>query len=203
MKLLLVDSEPQICTAWRSAFAGLEDVHVHDGTFESILGAFDCFVSPANSFGMMDGGIDAAITYVFGVQLQERVQDEIWRLYRGEQPVGTCILVPTDDPRCPWLAHCPTMRVPMDVSWTNNAYAALLAALTTAGNAGIEVLASPGLGTLTGHIPPDVAARQMRYAYDLWSGPRTYPEWDQFSDREWRSSGRSRQEFLLHQFQQE
>ena len=200
MKLLLLDTEPHLCQAWREAFAGLDEVQVYNGTFQSLIGTYDCFVSPANSFGLMDGGIDAEITRFFGYALQERVQDEIWRVYRGEQPVGTCLLVPTEDPRCPWLAHCPTMRVPMDVAWTNHAYAAFLAALTTAGNAGIQALACPGLGTHTGRIPPDVAARQMRYAYDLWSGPRTYAQWGRLHEREWRSSGRPREEFLRHQF---
>ena len=200
MKLLLLDTAPQLCDAWRLVFSGLNDIQVYNGTFQSIIGSFDCFVSPANSFGLMDGGIDAEITSFFGAALEERVQEEIWRLYRGEQPVGTCLLVPTGHERCPWLAHCPTMRVPMDVAWTSNAYAAFLAALTTSENAGIQVLACPGLGTHTGHIPPDVAARQMRYAYDLWKGPRSHPQWDRLSDREWRASGRSREEFLRHQF---
>ncbi|ECE9311446.1 phage tail protein, partial [Salmonella enterica subsp. enterica serovar Napoli] len=34
-------------------------------------------VSTANSFGLMDGGVDAAITAYFGPQLQERVQRNI------------------------------------------------------------------------------------------------------------------------------
>ena len=176
MNLVLVDTGAALCEAWRVAFGDVEGVHVHNGRFESVIGSYDCFVSPGNSFGLMDGGIDASIIRFFGPALKERVQDEIWRVYRGEQPVGTCLLVPTNDPRCPWLAHCPTMRVPMEVTYTNHAYAAFLAALTTTGNAGIRVLACPGLGTHTGRIPPDVAARQMRYAYDLWNGPCVRPE---------------------------
>ena len=201
MKVLLLDRSPALCNAWRETFEGIENVAVHHGSFEPLIGSYDCFASPANSFGLMDGGIDAAITDFFGYGLQQRVQDEIWRVYRGEQPVGTCLLVPTEDPRCPWLAHCPTMRVPMEVDWTNHAYAAFLAALTTAGNAGIRRLACPGLGTHTGRIPPDVAARQMRFAYDLWSGPLIHPEWGKLSDREWRSSGRTRDEYFRHKFQ--
>lgn len=200
MKLILLDLAPALCEAWRTAFADVPDLQIHNSSFERLIGSYDCLVSPANSFGLMDGGIDAHIIDVFGPALEQRVQDEIWRVYRGEQPVGTCLLVPTGDPRCPWLAHCPTMRVPMDVSWTNHAYAAFLAALTSADNAGIGVLCCPGLGTHTGHIPPDVAARQMRFAYDLWSGPRARPEWGKLSDREWRSHGRSRAEYLRHQF---
>ena len=139
----------------------------------------------------MDGGMDAEIRSFFGGTLETRVQDEIWKLYRGEQPVGTCLLVPTGDPRCPWLAHCPTMRVPADISGTSNAYSACLAALTTAANAGIQVLGCPGLGTRTGRMPPVIAARQMRYAYDLWEGAPIRPEWSALNEREWRASGRS------------
>jgi O-acetyl-ADP-ribose deacetylase (regulator of RNase III) len=200
MKLILTDLSTALCAQWRTVFAGAEGVEVHNGKFQEIIGSYDCFVSPANSFGLMDGGIDAEITEFFGVQLEERVQAEIWRLYRGEQPVGTCLMAPTGDARCPWLAHCPTMRVPMDVSWTNHAYAAFLAALTTASAHGIQTLACPGLGTHTGRIPPDVAARQMRYAYDLWSGPPVHATWDAPLEREWRSYGRSRLEFLKHRY---
>ena len=37
----------------------------------------DCVVSPANSFGLMDGGFDLAITNWYGDQLQKRVQKYI------------------------------------------------------------------------------------------------------------------------------
>jgi O-acetyl-ADP-ribose deacetylase (regulator of RNase III) len=198
MKLLLLDADAAICHAWRATFAGVEAVHIRNGRFESLPSAFDCLVSPANSFGLMDGGMDAAIIDYFGLALEERVQQEIWRRHRGEQPVGTCILVPTEDPSCPWLAHCPTMRVPMNVSWSNHAYAALLAALVSAEAGGVQVLACPGLGTGVGQMPPDVAARQMRYAFDIWKGSFIRPNWDIPWDREWRSYGRPRSDFLKH-----
>ncbi|EJB4474161.1 hypothetical protein MT082_003968, partial [Salmonella enterica] len=38
----------------------------------------------AETFGLMDGGVDAAITAYFGSQLQERVQQNIIREYLGE-----------------------------------------------------------------------------------------------------------------------
>lgn len=189
MKLLLLGINPALCDAWRTAFAGLTDVTVHQARFQSLIGSFDCLVSPANSFGLMDGGMDADITSFFGVQLETRVQDEIWRVYRGQQPIGTCLMVPTHHPRCPWLAHCPTMTVPMEIEGTSNAYAALLAALTNAAAAGVHTLACPGLGTGAGAIPPEVAALQMRYAYDLWRGPRVYPRWSWTTDHLWRTSG--------------
>jgi O-acetyl-ADP-ribose deacetylase (regulator of RNase III) len=198
MNLLLVDTKPDLCEAWQASFAGVRDLQIYNGKFESLIGTFDCLVSPANSFGLMDGGIDAAITAYFGASLQARVQQEIWSSYRGEQPVGTCLMVPTENPRCPWLAHCPTMRVPMDVSWTNNAYAAFLIALIAAEAQGIQTLACSGLGTLTGRMPSGVCARQMRFAYDVWSGTFTPPDWTTPGEREWRSYGRSQAEFLRH-----
>jgi O-acetyl-ADP-ribose deacetylase (regulator of RNase III) len=198
MKILLLDTDPVVCAAWRISFAGIESVQIAHSKFESLISLFDCLVSPANSFGLMDGGMDAAITGFFGTQLEERVQDEIWRYYRGEQPIGTCLMAPTTDPRCPWLAHCPTMRTPMDVSWTNNAYAAFLAALTSAEAHGIQTLACSGLATRTGQMPPEVAARQMRFAFDIWSGPFIRPDWTTPKVRERQSHGRSRTEFLKH-----
>ena len=168
MEVILVDPITRLCQEWDRVFAHVDGISIFNGYFESLSGKFDCLVSAANSFGLMDGGVDLAITNFFGPSLQERVQREIWRNYRGEQPVGTCLMVATEDSRCAWLAHCPTMRVPLDVSRTNNAYAAFLVALISAEAAGVSVLACPGLGTLSGKMPPDIAARQMRFAFDMW-----------------------------------
>ena len=70
-------------------------------------------VSAANSFGLMDGGVDLAITRFFGVQLMERVQAHILQEYLGEQPIGTSFTIETGHPKHPFVAHTPTMRVPM------------------------------------------------------------------------------------------
>ncbi|MGI4756215.1 MAG: macro domain-containing protein [Janthinobacterium lividum] len=189
MKVLLVDLNTRLCEQWQIAFDNVADVHIHNAPFESLMGEFDCFVSPANSFGLTDGGIDESIIQYFGQALQDSVQREIWRCYRGEQPVGTCLMVPTANKQCAWLAHCPTMRIPMDVSQTNHAYAAFITALISAEAAGVKTLACPGLGTLTGRMPPDVAARQMRFAFDRWHAPFTQPNWQTPQDL-WRSYGR-------------
>ncbi len=200
MNVLLFDTRLELCEAWRNAFAGVEAISVHHSSFRSLPSAFDCLVSPANSFALMDGGIDAAIIEHFGVGLEERVQREIWRVYRGEQPVGTCLMVPTLTAHCPWLAHCPTMRLPTDVSWTNHAYQSFLAALTSAESAGVRTLACPGLGTGVGHMPVDVCARQMRFAFDCWGGAFAPSNWEKPHEREWQSHGRSKVELLKHRF---
>jgi O-acetyl-ADP-ribose deacetylase (regulator of RNase III) len=90
LRLILVSPEPLLCAEFREKFKELPSVEVVDGYFEN-LPEFDCLVSPANSFGLMDGGMDAAITRFFGDALQQRVQQRILAEYLGEQPVGTAL----------------------------------------------------------------------------------------------------------------
>ena len=94
MRLILANTNPAVGTAFMLAFEKLPDVEfVHDG-FESVP-AFDCMVSAANSFGLMDGGVDAAIIRFFGVDLERRIQQYILSEYLGEQPVGTSFIIAT------------------------------------------------------------------------------------------------------------
>lgn len=52
-------------------------------------------VSAANSFGLMDGGIDKCITDFFGDQLPKRVREYIIGEYGGCQPIGTSFIIET------------------------------------------------------------------------------------------------------------
>jgi O-acetyl-ADP-ribose deacetylase (regulator of RNase III) len=128
LKLILVDPNPSLCWEWREKFAGLPNVEVVDGYFEDVA-EYDCFVSAANSFGLMDGGVDGAIIRYFGDGLMRRVQRRIVEEYLGEQPIGTSMIVETDHPRHAYIAHTPTMRVPMPISRTDNVYTAMWAML--------------------------------------------------------------------------
>jgi hypothetical protein len=60
LHLILVDPKPALCRAFQKAFHGLPNVEIVQGYFER-LPAFDCMVSAANSFGLMDGGLAAAV----------------------------------------------------------------------------------------------------------------------------------------------
>jgi len=181
-ELILVNPNLELCHAWQSAFDGYPGVSIVHGRFES-LPEFDCMVSPANSFGLMDGGVDLAITQFFGVQLMERVQAHILREYLGEQPVGTSFIIETGHRKHPFLAHTPTMRVPMTIAGTDHVYAAMWAMLLAVHRHNetsplkIHKVACPGLGTGTGEVPPDEAARQMATAYRLYLQPSTVIDW--------------------------
>ena len=92
---------------------------------------FDLVVSPANSYGRLDGGFDDAISRAFSPQddylaLTHVAQARLYDEWRGFAPPGTCTLVRIPEAfekrsKNKWgtqfLALCPTMRIPQDVTW--------------------------------------------------------------------------------------
>lgn len=191
-KLIIVDLNKDVCDAMEKAFAEFDDVEVVNGPFED-LEDYDCMVSAANSFGIMDGGVDGAITRYFGRGLMGRVQDRIIAEYSGEQPVGTSEIIRTGNDAHPWLAHTPTMRVPSDIRGTDNVYLAMKAMLDRVRGFNIDyeefpedqinIVACPGLGTLTGRLSPEDAAKQMALAYKNFKNPPTEITWEFATDR--------------------
>lgn len=183
LQLILVDPKQSLCLAWQKAFEGLPNVDVADGYFEE-LAEFDCMVSAANSFGLMDGGVDAAITRYFGAVLMLRVQQRILDEYLGEQPIGTSLIVETGHTKHPYIAHTPTMRIPMTIARTDNVYTAMWAMLLAvhrhnqSSDNPIQSVACPGLGTATGMVPVEEAARQMAAAYRHFLSPPKRIDWN-------------------------
>jgi O-acetyl-ADP-ribose deacetylase (regulator of RNase III) len=190
LTLILVDPQAAVCAALRERFASLANVEVVQGRFEQLT-AYDCLVSAGNSFGLMDGGVDRAIIQHFGRDLQTRVQQLILDEYLGEQPVGTSLIVPTGNADHPFLAHTPTMRVPMPIARTDNVYLAMWAMLLVVrqhnrhGARSIGSILCPGLGTGTGKVPPDEAARQMALAYEHFLSPPQALSWGHARQRQW------------------
>jgi O-acetyl-ADP-ribose deacetylase (regulator of RNase III) len=169
VQIHLVDTNEELVAAWRSAFGRASDVHVDSG---SILNhQADAIVSPANSFGFMDGGIDLAYSGYFGWHVQDALQTNIKASCHGELPVGQALVVETGHPGIPFLISAPTMRVPADVSATVNAYLAFRAALIAASvhnqsaSRQIGSILVPGLGTGVGRLSAEACATQMFAAY--------------------------------------
>lgn len=176
MRLILVDRAKEFCEVLRWEFRTHPEVQVVCGKFEE-LPNFDCIVTAGNSFGLMDAGMDLAVVRYFGRHVMELIQKEILENYLGEQPVGTCIIAPTNHPTHPFVAHAPTMRIPMNIQGTDHVYLALWAALTAVhrhnrtNSQKIETLACPGLGTGTGGVDSLEAALQLRLAYEHFCNP--------------------------------
>jgi O-acetyl-ADP-ribose deacetylase (regulator of RNase III) len=89
---------------------------------------FDLIVSPANSYGRLDGAFDAAISRAFSPRndyhaVTRAAQAILYEKWRGFAPPGTCTLVPFPEELkgnpfgCAWVALCPTMREPGSVEW--------------------------------------------------------------------------------------
>lgn len=153
-------------SAWQEFFGAEENIKIREGDLTSV--SCDAIVSPANSFGFMDGGVDYAISMRLGWELQFDLQKKIKNLPEGELIVGKAMVIETGDELIPFLVSAPTMRVPMsfNISTSINAYLAMKAALIeTKNHPKIEYVAVPGFCTGVGKMQTQIAARQMYQAY--------------------------------------
>ncbi len=174
LRISLSDRNPEVARALSTVFEGVDGVEVLEGDLLDL--DCDALVSPANSFGFMDGGIDQAIDRFYGGAAQRAVLDRIAERFYGELPVGSAALIAMASTRFPFLVVAPTMRVPGDSRGTINAYlamrAAMIAVLEHNGTSACRIasLAVPGLCTGVGWMPADESASQMRAAYDMIIG---------------------------------
>jgi O-acetyl-ADP-ribose deacetylase (regulator of RNase III) len=185
MQIILADLQTPVIAAWNTAFATAADVRIHHGSIFEVDA--DALVSPANSFGFMDGGLDYLISEFFGWHVQERLQSVIRAKHHGELVVGAAEIVATDHLHIPYVISAPTMRVPMILGRdTVNIYLATRAVLLLikfgrfADGAPIaDVVKSvvfSGLGTGVGRVPPFICARQMRQAVEDVNSASPFPE---------------------------
>jgi len=175
MKIQLIDRNKGMCDQWNIYFKDCKDVVIHCGDFFSLK--TDCVVSPANSFGFMDGGLDLAITNKLGWQVQEKLQNQIIEKYSGELLVGQAELVQTEVEEIPFCISAPTMRVPLILRDTVNVYLAskaIFRLLKTENR--ITTVSISGLGTGAGKVPYEVCAKQMKQAYtEVWLNKSSFP----------------------------
>ena len=166
MNYLLIDKNPKMVAAWKDFFGNEENVTILEGDLTASMG--NAIVSPANSFGFMDGGVDYAISMRLGWELQFELQRQIKALPEGELLVGRAMILETGDELIPHLISAPTMRVPMNfnIATSINAYLAMKATLIAAKNhEDINDIAIPGFCTGVGKMHPQIAARQMYQAF--------------------------------------
>ena len=153
------------------------DVQTHLGDVCALPRSGTAFVSPGNSLGFMDGGIDFAYSRVMFPGCEQRLKTKIrtlgkfTNLGRPYLPVGSAIVVPSlEENSC--LIAAPTMFLPHDVSKTRNAYHAFSAALgayrkyvTLNPDRKIHTLVCPAMCCGYGRMAPEDSARQVAAAY--------------------------------------
>jgi O-acetyl-ADP-ribose deacetylase (regulator of RNase III) len=173
--LHLVDLNSDLVQWWKDAFTEYPEVDI---LCEDMLKvAHTCVVSPANSFGFMDGGIDYVYYTYFGTEIQVRVQEAIARRPEGMLPVGASLLVRTGDVKIPFLLVAPTMEMPGAVRFSH-CYHAMVAVLRMAHHHAdtISDVFCPGLATGVGRVEPEYAATEMAAAYHDWHTRQHQPK---------------------------
>lgn len=181
MKILLADTNKEIIKAWEVAGGGKEYVEAYNTSIFDV--EWKTIVSPGNSFGFMNGGIDKLICMNFGKNVQDSVQKMIQHRHNGELVVGNAGHVPIGDK---YLIVAPTMRVPMRLGHTVNIYLAVKAALLLAIRHTLPYpIAFSGMGTGVGNVSPDIFVRQLKAALEeVVEGKNTFPSsWVEASDR--------------------
>lgn len=181
MKIYLRDRNQALVACWKQVFDGVEDIHISCGDIfdDGDHMRVDAIVSPANSFGFMDGGIDAVYSEFFGWSMQDNLQRVVWQKHHGELLVGQAVVIDIRETNkntpIPYLISAPTMRTPLDVSKTVNAYLAFVAALRVAdAHEGIDSILCPGLGTAIGKMPYANCAIQMHAAWRRYNAPPVF-----------------------------
>jgi O-acetyl-ADP-ribose deacetylase (regulator of RNase III) len=206
-KVILVNPDPMFAPVFQKAFDDLPNSDVVVDEFQN-LPEFDCMATAANSFGLMDGGVDFAVSTFFGRGLMKRVQQHILEEYLGEQPVGTSFIVETGHPKHPYVAHTPTMRVPMAIQMTDYVYLAMWTTLLAVrkhnlrSQGSIRTLACAIFGTECGQVPYYEAARQMAAAYQNFLYPPKRITWDHAGKRQEQVRYGGNYGFLLSRIQQ-
>ena len=161
--------EADFIAAWDHYFADIPEVKPSQGDIFEFPA--DAIISPANCFGFMDGGIDRLYSEYLGWHVQDRLRTHLKDQYDGELPIGMAVLVETDHPEIPYLISAPTLRAPVNVSETVNAFLAFRAAIRVINRKNVQEpgtiksVLCPGLGTGTGEMPVERCAKQMHAAY--------------------------------------
>ena len=182
-KLYLINSKPELCDKWRQVFSSYPEVEVLTGDY--FQQSADAIVSPANSFGIMDGGLDLAIRNELGFQVEIDIQEVILNKYHGEMPIGSAEIINTNHNKWSYLIAAPTMRIPENIAFTLNAYNAFRAILIALNSFNksmpkipIKSLVCSGLGTGIGSMEAVKCAAQMRAAYKLIKEPARVSSYD-------------------------
>lgn len=156
-----------------------ENVKLINDDFKNFIrkNKVQCVVSPANSFGLMDGGYDLALTEWYGNQLQERVQEYIIKNYYGEQPVGTSFIIETNKDN-QFLIHTPTMRTPEQIVDARIIYQCMRTTLIEAKKNNIKSILIPMFGGSAGNVKPQIVSKMMLKAYTQINNPPQKITWE-------------------------
>ena len=115
----------------------------------------DAVVNPANSLGIMGGGISGTLRRQGGDAIQQAA------MQAAPIAVGAAIVTTAGQLPAKHVIHVPTMEEPGQKIGAENVRRAARAALIAADRNNLKVIAIPGIGTDLGEVPFDEAARAI------------------------------------------
>ncbi len=120
--------------------------------------AVDAIVNPANSLGVMGGGVAGVIRRAGGVEIEQEA------ISRAPIPVGNALVTTAGKLPFRGIIHAPTMEAPAMPASAGDVRKATLAALESADGGGFSSIAFPGMGTGVGGLSSQQAAVAMKEA---------------------------------------
>ncbi len=115
----------------------------------------DVIVNPANSHGLMGGGVAGVIKRLGGEEIEREA------VSKAPIPVGEAILTTAGRLKFKGVIHAPTMEEPAMRTTREKVSLATRAALKLADELCFRSIAMPGMGTGVGRVPKEVAAKAM------------------------------------------
>lgn len=181
MKLTVVDMNKDVVAALSNCFSDIKDVTIiHGDLFKRDLSVYDAIISPGNSFGILDGGIDQALSDAMDPGLQRKLQRQIVEDFHGELHVGQVTTV--EDYTS--VIYAPTMRVPRPVVHASEVYIAFRAAILEAKRKGFSNVITCAFGTGVGLVEPSRAAANMSAAWRKAHEPARIPSFEYIHNME-------------------
>jgi len=115
----------------------------------------DAIVNPANSYGVMGGGVAGFIRNIGGISIEKEATS------KSPINVGEAIVTNPGKLPCRYVIHAPTMKEPAMKIGVENVRKATIAAFKLGINLKIKTIAFPGMGTGVGGVSLDDAAKNM------------------------------------------
>jgi O-acetyl-ADP-ribose deacetylase (regulator of RNase III) len=115
----------------------------------------DAVVNPANSLGIMGGGVAAALSRKGGPSIQKEAMS------LAPIAVGAAVVTNAGSLWAKHVIHAPTMEEPGIKVGIENVRRATRAALIAAARHGFDTIALPGMGTGLGGVDPADASRAI------------------------------------------
>ncbi len=130
-------------------------IHVALGDITQLPSEIDAIVNPANSLGLMVGGVALTIKEAGGQEIEDEAKAS------APVAVGAAIVTGAGTLFNKHVIHVPTMEEPGMKIGVENVRRATRAALLAAARSNLATIAFPAIGTGVGGVPFDEAARAM------------------------------------------